>query len=170
MPRHSKKRENEPFQTVINALSLNQLTLVSLSAYCSSFPENRVLDFGTEEVEWTIHKSLFICHIRFEVVGIDTDDDKAFMKISGTYQMIYDISGDVEDLSQDAMNDFATFNASYNAFPYFRELLDNTAWRMGISPLLLPLLKPSQIGQKRISVKIEGKSVMPTLESEYSKI
>ncbi len=52
---------------------------------------------------------------------------------------------DAEEV-QKAMESFAKINGVYNAWPYFREILQNLSIRMCIPPITVPLL---QLGPKR---------------------
>jgi hypothetical protein len=56
------------------------------------------------------------------------------------FELKYRVPASV-DAPQDVLSEFARTNGLYNAWPYCRELVQNTVTRMALPPLLIPLLK-----------------------------
>lgn len=66
-------------------------------------------------------------------------------------------------ITQDHVNAFKDGNAIFNAWPYFREYLQNNLQRMGLPPLTAPFLRlqPKPIARKREANAREGKADRP---------
>jgi hypothetical protein len=57
------------------------------------------------------------------------------------YLLVYAVQGD-EDLPDDALEHFADLNGSYNAWPYWRELVQTVTGRVGLSAIVIPVYRP----------------------------
>jgi hypothetical protein len=55
-------------------------------------------------------------------------------------ELRYALTGTVTDAEAKA---FGQYNAAFNAWPYLRELVHSLSMRMGLAPLVVPLLKSS---------------------------
>lgn len=68
----------------------------------------------------------------------DPSETKLF--VTCVYELRYRVPAELEASNQ-VLSEFARTNGLYNAWPYCRELVQNTVMRMGLPSLLMPLLK-----------------------------
>jgi len=64
------------------------------------------------------------------------------VSVAVTFELAYE-SEVVEELSEDALDAFGAVNGVYNAWPYWREFIQNTTARMGLPPLIIPVFRLS---------------------------
>lgn len=73
---------------------------------------------------------------------------KVTLDISASFLLVYKASC-LKDLSQEAFQQFADVNGTYNAWPYWREFVQSTTTRMGMPPLVLEAFRiGGQLPQK----------------------
>jgi preprotein translocase subunit SecB len=70
----------------------------------------------------------------------DGTDSSPFMNMSVVFQLLYD-GEEITSIAPEKRQMFGDINAVHNAWPYFREVVQNMAMRMGLQPLTVPLLK-----------------------------
>ncbi len=70
----------------------------------------------------------------------DADPQDYVLTIEATYQLAYSITT-VPGLTQAHYDAFAESNAVFNAWPYWREYVQNVLGRMGLPSLTIPTLK-----------------------------
>lgn len=82
------------------------------------------------------------------IIDLENDfqeDQNAVFQIEATFQVDYELSGDVE---QKALEEFAHFNTVHNTWPFWRQYVFNTANQAGLPcpeiPLKTDLLVKSQ--------------------------
>jgi hypothetical protein len=72
--------------------------------------------------------------------GRETDDPRPLIfEIEATFAIAYSLR-DVEGVQDRHVNAFAKMNGVYNAWPYWREYVQNSLGRMGLPPLTLPVM------------------------------
>jgi hypothetical protein len=69
-----------------------------------------------------------------------SDDRPPAVDVEATFELVYDI-GDPSALEAGDIDHFALVNASFNAWPYWRELAQNATMRMGLTPLVVGTYK-----------------------------
>jgi len=70
--------------------------------------------------------------------------DPQLLTVAGTYELqyLYLAEGGPEGEELEAyFQSFAEYNGVYNAWPYFREFVQNITMRMGVPPLVLPVYR-----------------------------
>ena len=67
-------------------------------------------------------------------------DGSPFLTMSVVFQLLYD-GENLASITQDKLQTFGDINGVHNAWPYFREVVQNMATRMGLPALTVPLLK-----------------------------
>lgn len=98
-----------------------------------------------------------IAHFTFKGYASKDESQKPFVKIEASFLLAYKVD-DFEGLTQDNFREFANLNGLYNAWPYWRELLQNTLTRMALPHLTIPvfrLLKPKPKEESRKQVVTE---------------
>ena len=79
------------------------------------------------------------CGVRLESkLGSAKADKEDALLVQAEYSLIYEVDG--ERPSDDLALHFAGANAVFNVWPYFRELVQSTACRMGVPQLVIPSL------------------------------
>jgi len=92
------------------------------------------------DAKWHLQDHQLIVETRFTLEGTTPEDAPPSVFFFAAYWVVYQLTS--KDLEEDALDYFAKVNAPFNLYPYFRELTDTTAKRMGLPfQLLLPLLK-----------------------------
>jgi len=72
------------------------------------------------------------------------DQGRDIFQIECRFALDYVLSGD-EPPGDEEVAAFAKLNGIYNAWPYCREYVQSTASRMGLPPIVLPVLMPGAI-------------------------
>lgn len=62
--------------------------------------------------------------------------------LTATFLLIYTLSSDAQ-FEEEAVTHFASINGAYNAWPYWRELVQSVAGRVGLSGIVLPVFRPT---------------------------
>lgn len=134
---------------------LVELVNVSTRSWSASFSTERA---QPPKISGTVH--LDISHgVRFFIDGtarlLDVEVEvgvaghekkgpgKPQFKMDADIVLRYKFQDELPDLSEQHYKHFAELNAFMNAWPYVRELVHSTTGRMGLPPLVLPLLKAS---------------------------
>lgn len=90
-------------------------------------------DFAAKQI-------VVLAEFGFLATGPDSPD--RVVEIEGCLALRYSLTeGDVEHVSEDLVQDFARTNGMYNAWPYWRELAQTTATRVGIHGLIAPVFR-----------------------------
>jgi hypothetical protein len=95
------------------------------------------------DVEWRQDGPSFGCLIRF---GAECDDGHPLpFRLFAFFRVTYTISGD-EPVSSGDLDQFAHWNAVFNAWPYWREYLSSTINRSGLPRVVLPVMRVPRQG------------------------
>ncbi len=103
----------------------------------------------------------FTAQVDLTITGHPKDDeDASIIMIEAKYNIDY-LLKDRTGLTDKDLNTFCEMKAVYNAWPYFREFVQNMTGRMDIPSLLLPLLKirPPKIKKRAPSAAKKKKVV-----------
>ena len=68
------------------------------------------------------------------------DDEELQAEIRGTFELSYEIPDD-ESFSSEELEAFGEMNAVFNAWPYWRELVQASLARMSMPPLTVPVFR-----------------------------
>jgi preprotein translocase subunit SecB len=129
----------EEYRNIIESLDLDTLYLVELN---SKFKEefvssNFCLEIDekyTFEQESTILKIIYT----YKLSAKDESKEDAAIKVQAKYVVRYNIANDVT-ISKEFMKVFSDLTLGMLLWPYFRELINNSVYRMGMPTLVLPL-------------------------------
>ena len=69
------------------------------------------------------------------------DDAPQSVALAATFRLVYALEG-AEGYPHDALGHFAELNGIYNAYPYWRELVQTVTGRVGVDSVLLPVFRP----------------------------
>jgi preprotein translocase subunit SecB len=84
----------------------------------------------------------------------ESKTQKPVIFIDATFLLAYKIEN-FEGLTQKGFEQFANLNGIYNAWPYWREFVQNTVTRMGLPSLTIPVYR---IVQPKTKKSIERKT------------
>lgn len=75
-----------------------------------------------------------------EVSAADEEGAEPVVSLTATYGVTYRLE-DVAEFDEAALNAFAELNGPYNAWPYWRELVNSVAGRVGLATVVIPIFK-----------------------------
>jgi len=79
------------------------------------------------------------CGAKFRL-GIHQGDDSPFVTISAEYKLLYRLADEAK-YTPEEIQEFAGNNGIFNAWPFFREFAHATSCRIGLEPIVLPVLR-----------------------------
>lgn len=95
------------------------------------------------DVEWERDGDTLGCLIRF---GAECDDGQPLpFRLFAFFRLTYSID-DPDSIADADLNQFAHWNALFNAWPYWREYLTSTLNRSGLPRLILPVMRMPRHG------------------------
>ncbi len=114
---------------------------------------------GNARFEVNKEKKLVGVYIRFKLnaFGEKVEQKKAnsFLNVEATFSLLYSINS-LEDLDDTALNSFAEVNGTYNAWPYWREFVQNITSRMELPTLTVPVFRIAPTPSKEATKKDEA--------------
>lgn len=81
--------------------------------------------------------------LRAEATRNEDEPNRDFLRIDAVFALTYSVST-LEGLSKENLSAFGELNGTFNAWPYWRELVQNFTVRMGLPGLTIPALKVGQ--------------------------
>lgn len=72
-----------------------------------------------------------------------SDDANTTVYVSASFAVRYLLKNGIGQVTEDHLNAFGSLNGVYNTYPYWREFLQSSLYRMNLPPYVLPLLPPS---------------------------
>jgi len=117
------------------------------------------MDYSTEvAVDKESGHVLVIAKFHFEAFA-EGEPQKNVLKANATFALTYTI-GNFKGLTQKGFNQFADLNGIYNAWPYWREFMQNTIARLGLPPLVIPVFRIVQpAGERTAKPKADEKKI-----------
>jgi hypothetical protein len=86
-------------------------------------------------------KNQIIVFVSFKFKSFSIDKpDKQIIGIAAEFLLTYTISG-FEGLTDKGIKEFGNLNGVFNAWPYWREFIQNTIARMNLPPLTIPVFR-----------------------------
>lgn len=107
-------------------------------------PEPEEVSLG---VEWAFRRDsaelgcAVSCSILNPVAGSEGEEQKVAYLFECRFRLMYSVDDPEEQLGGDDFDQFCHWNAVFNAWPYFREILQSTLPRAGFSPKVLPVFR-----------------------------
>lgn len=71
-----------------------------------------------------------------------TEEDPPDFVIEAEFALEYEIASETE-FADEEIDAFAEMNGTFNAWPYWRELVQSTSARLGVAPLVVPVYRPA---------------------------
>jgi len=147
---------------VSNRVQLKDVRLISCK--CDQTPEAILgrktynINYSTE-VQLDKKKGYIIVTAKFHFEAFtESKTQKPVIFIDTSFLLAYKIEN-FEGLTQKGFEQFASLNGIYNAWPYWREFVQNTVTRMGLPSLSIPVFRIVQpttkksIGKKTVRKK-----------------
>ena len=95
------------------------------------------------------HPNKIFVFVDFECVATSTaPTESPPLSLSATYALVYE-HPDVTRLPADALEAFARLNGVYNAWPYWRELIQTASSRAGLGMIVIPVFRASGDSAKK---------------------
>lgn len=136
------------FAELVKLVKLRDVRMIETQAKVDA--QAMLLDDGTDLqlfVEPThtragITGATMYCGVRLGIKIASALDKPHMVEVYAEYGLFYDIPKG-QEISAEAANLFASRNAVFNVWPFFRELVHTTIARMGFPALVLPSFKLS---------------------------
>ncbi len=166
------KRENKfgAGLLVSDRVQLKDVRLIS--SKCEQTPEAMLgkktynINYSTEvQADKKTSYIIVIAKFHFEAFT-ESKTRKPVILINASFVLSYKIEN-FEGLTQKAFEQFANLNGIYNAWPYWREFVQNNVVRMGLPPLSIPvfrIMEPPK--EKAIKKKVAKKKVIKKTASK----
>lgn len=90
-----------------------------------------------------------IARFAFTASRVSGDDASGVAEVTATLSLRYSVPSEaLKGIEPEEAQAFAETNGVYNAWPYWRELLQNTAGRLGIPGIVAPVFRLSAASQQ----------------------
>ncbi len=131
----------EEYRSLLEKIELREIFLIESKS--KLYEEYRVpnLELNIKDnntFETSDNKLKVNCRYSFKAKG--EDQPKPFIEIVAKFQLIYDISDNVE-ITNDFFEVYKEVSLDFIIWPYVREFVQNTVIRMNLPPLTLPMRK-----------------------------
>jgi hypothetical protein len=87
--------------------------------------------------------------LRWDREPVVTDEDEPEVGVSAIYALDYTLSGD-QTFDDVALEHFCVFNGTFNAWPYWREFVQSTTQRLGVTPFVMPVMRITSRSQESL--------------------
>ena len=95
-----------------------------------------------------------VATIRAQLVSEEAKEEP-LVSIETSFELQYRLPEGLR-VEPQTLTTFAETNGIYNAWPYWREFVQSTLARMGLPPVVLPLLRAREVKEKTEAEKAEG--------------
>ena len=86
-------------------------------------------------------RGLIVVIVKFHfAASVEERTQEPALTIDASFVLTYQIDR-FDGLTQEGFEQFANLNGVYNAWPYWREFVQNTIGRMGLPPLTIPVFR-----------------------------
>lgn len=138
----TRKISPEDYRTILGLLELDDIFINSYSAKLNKDSVSKCLSFKISESSKFEQKNNDLnIDYTFKFVAKDTDNNEIALTINTTYSILYKIKNEGIIITEDFMEVFRQVSLGMLLWPYFREFVNNTIYRMGMPQLVLPLKK-----------------------------
>lgn len=95
-------------------------------------------DFSPEREEAAAR---LVVRVDFMVNVREISSQAALVNLKAVFESVYDLNRGMPAEAERDLDAFAVTNAVVHVWPYYRELVQSTTWRMGLPPFPLPLFR-----------------------------
>lgn len=129
------------YRNILEALELSTLFVTELNSKLKEGNASDALRLNIEETySFTQEGNILKIVYSYKFSAKDDAKDEAAISINVKYAVVYTLTKDVT-ITKDFMKVFSDLTLGMLLWPYFRELISNTIYRMGYPHLVLPLRK-----------------------------
>ena len=149
-----------PGLLVSDRVQLKDVRLID--SHCTQVPDAsfgpKTFDINySTKLEIDKKNSCVIVIVKFDFAAFtENNTQKPAITISASFLLVYEIAN-FDGLTQEGFKQFADLNGIYNAWPYWREFVQNTIVRMGLPSLSIPVFRIVNTTKKRIVKKKTAK-------------
>lgn len=148
---------------------------------CIAFEARRDIDLSSQgmcvEYVWKTHTSgdskakHITVFVEFEMLAAPEGcgDGEKPIQIKAVLALTYDCE-EVSSFDDSALEAFGKINGVYNAWPYWREFVQNTVARMGLPPLIVPTFRVIQSKTPKKASRPARKKVAAAKKKIGSKV
>jgi len=131
----------EDYKNILDALELSTLFVHELNSKFKEENTSESLRLKIDETNSFVQDSnLLKITYSYKFTAKDDAKDDDTISINVKYTVIYTLSKEIQ-ITKDFMKVFSDLTLGMLLWPYFRELITNTIYRMGFPQLVLPLRK-----------------------------
>jgi preprotein translocase subunit SecB len=131
----------EDYRSILEALDLSTLYVNESNCKLKENYTSDSLRLNIDESNSFVQESNLLKIVySYKFNAKDETKDDAAITINVKYIVIYTISKEIQ-VTKDFMKVFSDLTLGMLLWPYFRELINNTIYRMGYPQLVLPLRK-----------------------------
>lgn len=129
------------YRNILEALELSTLFVTELNGKLKAENASESLRLNIDEANSFVQEGNLLKIIySYKFSAKDEAKDEAAITINVKYTVIYTLTKDFQ-ITKDFMKVFSDLTLGMLLWPYFRELITNTIYRMGYPQLVLPLRK-----------------------------
>ena len=158
--KRDKKRPTSPGLLVSDRVQIRDVRLISCG--CEQKPAATAgkkgydIDVSTD-VQLNEDKGVIVVLAQFRfAASIEKKSSEPVLTINALYALAYQLDS-FDGLTQEGFEQFANLNGVYNAWPYWREFVQNTVGRMGLPPLTIPVFRIFEPSTKPTDTKRKSK-------------
>ena len=110
---------------------------------------------------FNVDKNAIIVQVKFSMCAVPEDgkQDEKVVEIDAVWELTYSYPKG-KKLSKEALGEFGKYNGVFNAWPYWREFVQNSVLRMGLPSLTVPVFRIPQPEPKSRKAKKSAKKVI----------
>ncbi len=126
------------------ATELDPLALPEAFQLSNRFRARHELRTDNRPHDRPLDRQMLYVSIDFDLEASRTEGgpQTSVVKLSATFQLIYSLREDAS-YPDGALDDFAQLNGVYNAWPYWRELVQTVTGRVGLAGVVIPVFRPA---------------------------
>lgn len=129
------------YRNILEALELSTLFVTELNSKLKEDNASDRLSLKIDEANsFSQEGNLLKIIYSYKFSAKDDAKDDAAISINVKYTVVYTLTKEVQ-VTKDFMKVFSDLTLGMLLWPYFRELINNTIYRMGYPQLVLPLRK-----------------------------
>jgi preprotein translocase subunit SecB len=129
----------EEYRSILGSIILDTLYLVEINAKYNEEYVSQSLNLDVKEkYNFTQENNILKIFYNYNLTAKDGNADKPAMFIKAKYVIKYDIIKET-NINKEFMEIFSDMTLSLLLWTYFRELVNNTVYRMGMPPLVLQM-------------------------------
>jgi len=149
--------EKPAWVAVANSVQLQDVRLIDSTSHVEPEAIKGKKSYEIErsaKVETSGESPLIMVFARFRLhAPSEEDPKKSVLDIGASFLLVYK-GEDVKGFDKETLEEFADINGLFNAWPYWREFVQNVTTRMGLPPLTVPVLRVGTLTTERRSPQL----------------